>query len=63
MKEGGGDLLFTVLPAQGEPSLLPTKRELRLIFADLSGCGEIKAERNGALIHCEPVLETGSFAS
>ena len=23
MKEGGGDLLFTVLPAQGEPSLLP----------------------------------------
>lgn len=61
MKEGGGDLLFTVLPAQGEPSLLPTKRELRLIFADLSGCGEIKAERNGALIHCEPVLENGEL--
>ena len=61
MNDGGGDLHFTVLPAQGDIALLPAKRALHLIFADISGCSVVQILRNGQPIECEPLLENGEI--
>lgn len=61
MNDGGGDLHFTVLPAQGDIALLPAKRALHLIFADISSCSVVQILRNGQPIECEPLLENGEI--
>ena len=61
LREAAGDLHFTVLPAQGDATLLPARRTLRLRFADVSGCAGVQITRAGQTAVANPCCKNGEL--
>ncbi len=59
--ENGGNIVFTVNPAEGDTSVIPEKRKYILSFRDIADCKNITATVNGEEIHPEHKKQNGTL--
>ena len=59
VKEAGEDLLFEISAAKGDLSVVPSKREWKLVFDDISSAKEITVKVSGRITPVSPEYKCG----
>lgn len=59
VKEAGEDLLFEISAAKGDLSVVPSKREWKLVFDDISSAKEINVKVSGRITPVSPEYKCG----
>lgn len=60
VEENGGDLIFTINPAEGDLSVIPAERRYTLSFKDITDCEKIYATLDGKRVSVEKNITDGT---
>lgn len=62
VEEDGNDLIFTISPAEGDMSVIPSERRYTLSFRDITGCEKIYATIDGKRVSVSMKITDGTIS-
>ena len=62
VEEDGNDMIFTISPAEGDMSVIPSERRYTLSFRDITGCEKIYATIDGKRVSVSMKITDGTIS-